>query len=121
MDNQQQDTTITKYDRRRGGLKDIALFTKPSTIRNIENMTGRAETYVVESCRYDELGGDFIFVECVDEAGVTRICLPPKVASAIASQRDSLSRRRRSAASSRAAKARMERGELPGFMRKKKK
>ena len=113
-------TTISKYDRRRGGLKDIAMFTKPSTIRNIENITGKAETFVVETCRYEEHGGDYVFVECVDDGGVTRLCLPPKVANAIAAQRDSLTKRRRSAASRRTAQARKERGELPGFMRKKK-
>jgi hypothetical protein len=113
--------TISKYDRQRGSLQDIAMFTRPSTIKNVQNMTGKSETFVVETCRYEELGGDYIFIECVDENGVTRICLPPRVANVIASQRDSLTSRRRSAAATRVAKARMERGELPGFMKSKKK
>ena len=40
--------------------------------------------------------------------------------NAIASQRDSLTSRRRSQAAKKRAKERMERGELPGFMKKKK-
>lgn len=97
----------------------MALFTKPSTIRNVQAITGRAETFVVETARHEELG-DYVFVECVDETGVIRLCLPPKVANAIAAQRESLTSRRRSIASKAVAKARKDRGELPGFMKGKK-
>lgn len=114
------DSTICKYDRLRGSLQEVAMFTRPSTIKNVQNLTGKAETFVVETCRYEELGGDFVFVECVDEAGVTRLALPPKVANAIASQRDALTSRRRSHAARKTARERMERGELPGFLRTKK-
>lgn len=113
------DSTISKYDRLRGNLHDVALFTRPSTIKNVQNLTGQAETFVVETCRSEDLG-DYIFIECVDETGVTRLALPPRVANIIASQRDSLTARRRSAAGRRVAAERMDRGELPGFMRKKK-
>jgi hypothetical protein len=116
MDN---DNTIQKYDRIRGGMQGVALFTKPSTVRIVQTITGRAETFVVETARHEELG-DYIFVECVDETGVVRLCLPPKVANAIASQRESLTSRRRSIASRATANARKERGELPGFMKGKK-
>ena len=111
--------TISKYDRLRGSLKDIAIFTRPSTVKNVQNLTGKAETFVVETCRYEELGGDFIFVECVDESGVTRLALPPKVANAIAAQRKSLTAKRRSLAAEKLAQERKARGELPGFMRNK--
>jgi len=37
----------------------------------------------VETARHEELG-DYIFIECMDEAGVVRLCLPPRVANAIA-------------------------------------
>lgn len=113
------DNTIQKYDRIRGGMQGVALFTKPSTIRNVQTITGRAETFVVETARHAELG-DYIFIECVDETGVIRLACPPKVADAIASQRDSLTARRRPIASKAVAKARKDRGELPGFMRGKK-
>lgn len=115
------ENVISKYDRLRGSLQDVALFTRPSTIKNVQNITGRAETFVVETCRYEELGGDFIFIECVDDTGVTRLALPPRVAAILASQRDSLTSRRRSIAGKRRAKEAMDRGELPGFMRGKKK
>jgi hypothetical protein len=111
--------TLTKYDRMRGQLNEMALFTKPSTVRSVQSITGKTETFVIETCRHDDLG-DFIFIECMDEVGVTRLALPPKVANAIAAQRDSLTTRRRSIASKRIAKERKERGELPGFMKKRK-
>jgi len=116
--NMDNDHTIQKYDRIRGGLQGVALFTKPSTIRTVQTITGRAETFVVETARHEEFG-DYIFVECVDETGVVRLCLPPKVANAIAAQRDGLTSRRRSIASKATAQARKDRGELPGFARKK--
>ena len=116
----ENDNQIEKYDRIRGGMQGVALFTKPSTVRNIQDITGKAETFVVETCRHDEFG-DFIFVECVDDTGVKRLCLPPKVANVIASQRDALTAKRRSRAMKAVAKERMDRGELPGFMKGKKK
>jgi hypothetical protein len=121
MHNNDQDHTISKYDRLYSSLHDVSkLFTKPSTVKTVQSLTGHSETFVIETVRHEERG-DFIFVECVDEnAVVTRLALPPKVANAIASQRDSLTRRRRSIASRALAKQRMDRGELPGFMRKKK-
>lgn len=97
--------TVTKYDRLRGGLVG-GLFTKPSTVRNVAFLNGKAETFLVETCRDEERGGDFIFVECVDENQiVTRMALPPKVADAIARQREALTKRRRSAAARRRAAA----------------
>jgi len=109
------DNTVSKYDRVRGGLEGVALFTKPSTVKNTQIITGKSETFVIETARHAELG-DTIFVECMDDAGVTRLALPPKVANAIASQRESLTSRRRSILSKENARARKERGELPGFM-----
>jgi hypothetical protein len=111
--------SVTKYDRLRGGLEGVALFTKPSTVRNIETITGRAETFMVETGRHEN--GDYIFVECTDETGTTRLCLPPRVSNLIASHRDALTARRRSIASKATARARKDRGELPGFMKGKKK
>jgi hypothetical protein len=113
------DNTVAKYDRVRGGLEGVALFTKPSTVKNTQIITGKSETFVVETARHEELG-DTIFIECMDESGVTRLALPPRVANAIAAQRDSLTTRRRSRAAKAQAQARKDRGELPGFMRQKK-
>lgn len=113
-----QDHTIQKFDRVYAGLQGVALLTKPSTVKDVQFITGRSETYVVQTARHAELG-DTIFVEVMDENGVTRLALPPKVASLIASQRDSLTARRRSIASRATARQRMERGEAPAFTRKK--
>lgn len=103
-------------NRLRGGMQGVALFTKASTIKNITQITGKSETFIIETARHDELG-DFIFIECLDEGVPVRLALPPKVANLIASQRDSLTRRRRSIAGKAQAKLRKDRGELPGFMR----
>ncbi|HKD74364.1 MAG TPA: hypothetical protein VKB76_02670 [Ktedonobacterales bacterium] len=113
------DQTISKFDRIRGGMQDVALFTKPTTIQNIESITGKSETFIVETCRFEDKG-DFIFLQVIDETGVTRVVLPPKVVAAIDSHGDRLTSRRRSAAAKRTARERMDRGEVPGFMRKKK-
>jgi predicted aspartyl protease len=112
-----EDQSVNKYDRIRGGMQGVALFTKPSTIRSVQPITGRAETFVVETARHEELG-DYIFVEMVDESGVVRMALPPRVANAIASQREALTTRRRSIAAKAQAKSRMDRGEVP-FLRRK--
>jgi hypothetical protein len=119
----EEQQTISKYDRLRAMVRDIngAISTKPSTIQHVQSLTGRAETFVVTTARAEEQGGDFVFIECIDEnQHVVRLALPPKVANAIASQRDALSKRRRSAAGKRQAAERKARGEVPGFMRKKK-
>lgn len=111
------DNTVAKYDRVRGGLEGVALFTKPSTIKNVQIITGKAETFVIETARHEEFG-DTIFVECMDENGVTRLALPPKVANAIARQRESLTTRSRSRAGKARAQADKAAGVVPGFMRK---
>lgn len=113
MDN---DNQVSKYDRIRGQLSDVALFTKQSTVRQMEKITGRAETYLIETGRHED--GDYIFVEFVDDKqAVTRLVLPPRAANIIASQRDSLTARRRSIASKALAKARKDAGIVPGFMK----
>jgi hypothetical protein len=110
------DNTIPKYDRIRGGLEGVALFTKPSTVQNVQTVTGRAETFIVRTARTEEVG-DTIFIECLDELGVTRLALPPKVANTLARQREALTAKSRSRAAKQLAKERKDRGELPGFMR----
>lgn len=112
------DHTITQYDWLYGHMNDVCLKGKPSTINNVA-MTGKTETFIVETMRHAEYG-DYIFVRCVNESGtVIRLALPPKVSNAIYRAGASLSKRSRSISSRATAKARMARGELPGFMRKK--
>lgn len=115
MDNYE---TVSKFDRIFGGLHNIALFTSPSTIKNVQNITGKTETFIVQTCRHEDLG-DFIFIECIDETGVVRIVLPPKVVAATRRQERSLTKTRRSRSSKASMKARIESGEVIGFQRKK--
>jgi hypothetical protein len=58
----------------------------------VQSIKGKSEIFVIETARYEDIGGDYIFIECMDESGVVRLALPPKVANVVACQRDSLSR-----------------------------
>jgi hypothetical protein len=109
------DSTIPKYNRVRGGLN--AVFTRPTTFKVVEETTGLADSYMVETGRDEQ--GDHCFVERVDETGVIRMYLPPKVVNAIVRQRDALSAKSRSLRGKEQAQARKDRGEVPGFMKKK--
>jgi hypothetical protein len=111
--------SISKYDRQYGGLIDVSLSTKPSIVKVVQPVTGQAETFIVQTLRHEEKG-DYIFVECADESGLVRLVLPPKVSNAIASQRDALSKRRRSIASRAVMRERMARGHVPNFAKKTK-
>ena len=109
---------VTKYDDTRGALEmqrlsGAAMFTKPTTVKNVEPVKGWAETFVVETARSDK--GDTIFVECVDERNVVqRMALPPKVADAIARQRFGLSKRSRSTRAKLVARERADRARAEG-------
>jgi hypothetical protein len=113
------DNTIQKYDRMYGSLIDVCISTKPSTVKVVQTLTGRSETWIIQTVRHEE-NGDYIFVECADESGLTRLVLPPKVCSAIASQSGSLTKRRRSNASRAAMRNRMAAGYTPNFKKKRK-
>jgi hypothetical protein len=108
---------VHKYDRKYGNLLDVSLHTKPSTIKAIEPLTGRAETFIIQTLRHED--GDHIFIERADEEGLIRIVLPPKVANLIVSQRDALTRRSRSRASKTAMANRMAAGEVINFKKKR--
>jgi hypothetical protein len=99
------------------GLPDVAV-TKPSTIRAVTPMVGTSELYIVQTYRQRE-AGDTIFLECVRQEGTVRVAIPPAVADAIARQRDTLTGKSRSRASKATAQARKDRGELPGFLKNK--
>lgn len=98
------DSTISKYDRLPG-------------CRYVHPAVHHQECAQRKPLSYEEKG-DYVFIECVDDSEVTRLALPPKVANAIASQRDALTARRRSQAGKVRAREAKERGELPGFMRR---
>lgn len=113
---------IDLFDRMIGslhGLPDV-VSTKASTIRAVTPMIGSSQTFIVQTFRQRE-SGDTIFVECAGATGYVRLALPPSVADAIARQRSSLTDQSRSKSSRETMERRMESGEVPGFMRRKKK
>jgi len=119
-DDQPSSMMPDEFDRLLGslhGLPDVTA-TKPSTMRTITPILGTSQMFNVQTYRQRERG-DTIFLECASKAGLIRLALPPAVADAIARQRDALTGRSRSKAAKAVAQARKERGELPGFMRKK--
>lgn len=108
--------TVDPFDRAHGviaGLPDT-LKTKPTTVMAATPLVGDVRTFVVQTVRREE--GDTIFLQCLDAAGQYRLVIPPKVATAIARQRDALTARSRSRAAKQKAADRKARGELPGFM-----
>jgi len=113
-----EQVVLSKYDRLYGGLHDVGLCSKPSTVKNVQTITGKSETFVVQTIRHHE-NGDYVFIECMDESGVIRIALPPRVSNLLASQRDALTRRRRSISSRASIKARIDSGEVIGFAKKR--
>lgn len=107
---------LSKFDRLYGGLVDIALFSRPSTVKNVQAITGKTETFVIQTVRHE--GKDTIFLEVMDESGLVRVALPAKVANVIALQREALSKRQRSINSKAIMAARKAAGEVIGFARK---
>lgn len=130
----QQYETISKFDRAYGGLVGgNNLKTNPSTIKEVNNITGEAETFIIQTIRAEQRKkivkgleetieitvGSFVVIEYLSKDGHQRLILPPKVAATIARQDSALSDKARSNAAKAQAKERKLRGELPGFMRKK--
>lgn len=109
-----ENRTLDPYDLRLAaldGLPDV-LGTKPATLRTITPLVGYTETFIVQTFRQRE-EGDTIFLEVVSADRIVRLALPPKVADAIARQRDSLTARARSKAARAGAQNRKERGVVP--------
>ena len=108
--------TVSKFDRAVAGLQGgNNLAAKATTIEHIDQIIGEAETFIVQTVRDQD--GDHVILKFVDRDGVMRLILPPKVVSTIVRQRDALTARSRRIAGKAQAKARADRGEVPGFMR----
>jgi hypothetical protein len=119
MSNDNQYATISKFDRAVAGLQGgNNLAVKATTVEHTDPILGEAETFIVQTIR--DQAGDHVIVKFVDKEGVKRLVLPPKVVSTIVRQRDALTARSRSNTAKATAKARKDRGEVPGFMKKKK-
>jgi hypothetical protein len=122
--NVMNDTSVTVmpdlFDRQIGALHGIpdVLSTKPAVVQAVTPIVGDAQTFTVQTYRQPEIG-DTIFIQCVSKTGTIRLTLPAPVANAIARQRDALTSKSRSRRAKAVAQARKDRGELPGFMRRR--
>jgi len=110
--------TISKYDRAYGGVIDIGLATKATTIELVQPVTGKAESFIIQRVRTEH--GDYLFIKSLDENGLTRLALPPKVTAAIDRHGAALTKRNRSRAGRRSAAERMANGWVPTFKKKRK-
>ena len=117
------DTTkaFDTYDRQIGALKGLpdVIEVKPSTVRVSIPLLGLSQTFIVQTIRQRAVG-DHVFLETVSRDGAIRIVLPPQVADTIARQRDALTAKSRSKAAKALAQERKERGELPAFLKGRK-
>lgn len=118
---QQENISRTEFDRILAGLDGLPDVTHagPSTIRSV-SFIGTGSTFIISTYRMRDKG-DTIFLEAVNGEGSLRLVLPPGVANAIARQRDALTAKVRVKLGKASAEARKLRGELPGFMKHKKK
>jgi hypothetical protein len=133
METQQpQYDTISKFDRTNAGLQGgNNLQTKASTIETVNNITGEAETFIVQTIRGEQrrlqadgttkvTTGDFLVIKFLDKHGPMRLILPPRVSETIARQSKALTDKSRSNAAKAQAQDRKLRGVVPGFLRKAK-
>ena len=102
------------------GLPDVTQ-TKVAVTRVVPLLgVGATQLYVVETYRQKEQG-DTIFLEHVSETGTVRLVIPPQVSAVIARQREQLTAKTRSKAAKAVAQARKERGEIPAFLKSRRK
>lgn len=125
-----QDNRSNRFDRTLGSLIGIpgVLSTAAATVRAATPMTGETQTFIVQTFRRREEAIDedtaapsheYVFVEYVDDAGTTRIVIPPNVVRVIHRQHDALTGRARKRGAKAAAADRKARGIVPGFMKSK--
>ncbi len=110
-----------KFDRMIGQLANLpdVMSTKATTVTGLTPLIGEVQTFIVQTFRQREQG-DTIFIQYMDAGGMIRLAIPPGAADAIARQRDALTTKIRRKTGRDSAAARKARGELPGFMKKKK-
>jgi hypothetical protein len=107
------------FDRAYGQAQGFP-HTRESTITAANLMgIGGVRQYIVQTFRVPEVG-DTVFITITGPEGLTRVHLPPRVSSVIASQREALNTKSRRAAGKARAAADKAAGVLPGFMRKAK-
>lgn len=74
----------------------------------VADVYGKTETWIVTTVRTEE--GDTVFVQRVGAEGGSRFAVPPRVANAIAGQRDLLTTRSRRRGARRAVETKREAG-----------
>lgn len=121
MDSDRTDASPDAFSRLLGQLHDLpdVVKTKPSTIQHVPTLgVGGEQVFVVQTVRQRERG-DTIFLRVMGQEGVTRIVIPPKVANAIARQREALTAKTRSKIAKARAADLAAQGIKPGFLRVK--
>ena len=80
------DPRRARFDRAIGALVGIpgVICTSAATVRALTPMTGDAQTFIVQTYRQRDAddaqaGGDWVFIEHVDDGGAVRLVMPPKV------------------------------------------
>jgi len=108
------------YDRMISALKGLpdVTETKPTTLRVVTPLIGASQAFIIQTFRQREIG-DHIFIDIAGGEGLTRVCLPPAVAVAIARQRESLTGKVRSKTAKRVMAERIRAGFKPTFSKPK--
>lgn len=128
-ENGQQYRTVDKFDRMMGALSSLPEVThsKPSTVVVTTPLIGCTQTFIIQTYRQIDRDGeesksrDTVFLQYVDDEGRIRLVLPHEAIMAIIRQHDAVGTKLRKRISKEQAQARKARGELPGFMKAKKK
>lgn len=130
---QQQYRTVDKFDRLMGALASLpdVAQSKPATVVETTPLIGATQTFIVQTMRQVERdvnskgeettrSRDTVFFQCGDDSGLIRMAIPQKVIDAIIRQREALTTKLRRKIGREQAAARKARGEMPGFMKRKK-
>jgi len=125
--------TVDKFDKAHGilaGLPDVT-HTQPTTVTTAEAIVGATQTFVIQTYRQvDRCRGkdgkeqsrskDTVFLQYVDDTGSIRMVIPHRAIQAILRQHEALTGKVRRHVAREQAAARKARGEVPGFLKKKK-
>ncbi len=113
---------MDKFDKVIGSLEGLpdTVKTLPATIITTMPLIGSSQTFIVQTFRQKE-SGDTIFIQYLDESGSMRIVVPPRVAEAIARQREVLTTKNRKKSAREVAANRKALGIRPAFLKGKKK
>lgn len=89
-----RELTRNHYDDAYGRCEGFP-HTEPKLVRDVgtDARIDGLRTYTVQTFRAAQLGGDFHFIEITSDKELIRVCLPPKVAVALAQQCDALAAR----------------------------